>query len=112
MLIKSLDICAESFCVRDEFSLRLDSRKDIQSVKSAWSVLHTEVKVHVLPPALSAGFVSMKTRRLCVIAYEIFKDINDLNSNFMEVIIYHSPNLTHMKKYLYVHFQNTTKFGN
>ena len=25
-------------------------KKDIQSVKSAWSILHSELKAHVLPP--------------------------------------------------------------
>ena len=30
-------------------SMRLDGRKDIQSVKSAWSVLHAELKARVLP---------------------------------------------------------------
>ena len=31
-------------------SKRLDSRKDIQPVNSAWSILHSEFKAHVLPP--------------------------------------------------------------
>ena len=30
--------------------MKLDVRKDIQSVKSAWSVLHAELKASVLPP--------------------------------------------------------------
>ena len=30
-------------------SMRLDGRKDIQSGKSAWSVLHSELKTRVLP---------------------------------------------------------------
>ena len=29
-------------------SRRLDSRKVIQSVKSAWSILHSELKAHAL----------------------------------------------------------------
>ena len=29
-------------------SMRVDDRKDIQSVKSAWSVLHTGFKAHIL----------------------------------------------------------------
>ena len=31
-------------------SMRLDDRKDIQSVKSTWLGLHSELKGHVLPP--------------------------------------------------------------
>ena len=31
-------------------SMSLGGRKDIHSVKSAWSVLHAEFKVRVLPP--------------------------------------------------------------
>ena len=30
--------------------MRLDGRKGIQSVKSNWSILHSELKAHVLPP--------------------------------------------------------------
>ena len=30
-------------------SMRLDGRKDIQSLKSAWSILYAELKAHVLP---------------------------------------------------------------
>ena len=30
--------------------MRLDGRKDIQSVKSNWSVLHSDLKAHVVPP--------------------------------------------------------------
>ena len=32
-------------------SMRLDDKKNIQSVKSVWSVLHSELKVCVLPPS-------------------------------------------------------------
>ena len=31
-------------------SMRLHSEMDIQSVKLAWSILHSEFKAHVLPP--------------------------------------------------------------
>ena len=31
-------------------STRLDDRKDIKSVKSAWTVLHSELKAHILIP--------------------------------------------------------------
>ena len=31
-------------------SKRLDDRKDMQSVKSAWTVLHSELKAHILTP--------------------------------------------------------------
>ena len=30
--------------------MRLDDRKDIKSVKSVWSILHSELKALVLPP--------------------------------------------------------------
>ena len=64
----------------------------------------------IINTASSSGFVSMETRRFCVIAYEVLKDLNERNPNFMEVRIYCSPNLTHMKKNLYVHYRNTKKF--
>ena len=32
------------------FSMRLADRKDIQSVKSAWSILHSKLKGHIWPP--------------------------------------------------------------
>ena len=31
-------------------TIRLDDRKDIQFVKSAWSILHSELKARALPP--------------------------------------------------------------
>ena len=37
--------------------MRLDCRKDIQSVKSAWLVLHAELKACVLPPYPNRGMI-------------------------------------------------------
>ena len=56
--------------------------------------------------------VSMETKRLCTIVYEIFKTLNNLNPHFMKDIFHYSPNVTHKKHNLYIHTQNTTKFGN
>ena len=55
--------------------------------------------------------VSMDTKRLRGIVYEIFKKPNDLNPGFMKDIFHYSPNLTHEKHILYIHTLNTTRFG-
>ena len=56
--------------------------------------------------------VSMETKRLRRIVYEIFKILNNLNPVFMKDTFHYSPNLTHKKHNLYIHTQNTTRFGN
>ena len=56
--------------------------------------------------------VSMETKRLCRIVYEIFKSLNNLNPVFMKDIFHYSPNLIHKKHNLYIHTQNTTRFEN
>ena len=56
--------------------------------------------------------VSMETKRLRAMVHEIFKTLNNLNPVFMKGIFHYSPNLTHKKHNLYIHAQNTTKFGN
>ena len=56
--------------------------------------------------------VSMETKRLLRIIHEIFKTLNNLNPVFMKYIFHYSPNVTHKKRNLYIHTQNTTKFGN
>ena len=56
--------------------------------------------------------VSMETKRLCTIVYEIFKTLNNLNPVFMKNIFHYSRNVTGTKHNLYIHTQNTTKFGN
>ena len=48
-LFKSLGICAEGFWIGLVSSMRLDGWKDIQSVKSACSVLYVELKTSILP---------------------------------------------------------------
>ena len=56
--------------------------------------------------------VSMETKRLRTMVYEIFKTLNNLNPVFMKDVFHNSPNVTHKKHNLYIHTQNTTKFGN
>ena len=56
--------------------------------------------------------VSLETKRLCMMVCEIFKTLNNLNPVFRKDIFHHSPNITHKKYNLYIHTQNTTKFGN
>ena len=56
--------------------------------------------------------VSMETKRLRTMVYEIFKTLNNLNPVFMKDIFHYSPNVTRKKHNLYIHTQNTTKFGN
>ena len=41
-----------------------------------------------------------------------FSKHNNLNPVFMKDILHYSANLTHKKDDLYIHTQNTTKFGN
>ena len=53
----------------------------------------------------------MPTKRLRTMVYEYFKTINNLNPVFMKDIFHYSPNVTQKKQYLYIHTQNTTKFG-
>ena len=50
--------------------------------------------------------------RPCTMVYEIFKTINNLNPVFMKDIFHYSPNVTCKNHNLYIHTQNTTKFGN
>ena len=56
--------------------------------------------------------VSVETKRLRTMVYEIFKTLNNLNPVFMKDVFHNSPNVTHKKHDLYIHTQNTTKFGN
>ena len=55
---------------------------------------------------------AMETKRLRTMVYEIFKTLNNLNPVFMKDVLHNSPNVTHKKHDLYIHTQNTTKFGN
>ena len=55
---------------------------------------------------------AMETKRLRTMVYEIFKTLNNLNPVFMKDIFHYSPNVTRKKHNLYIHTQNTTKFGN
>ena len=52
--------------------------------------------------------VSMKTKILRTMVYEIFKTLNNLNPVFMQDIFHYSSNVTHKKHNLYTHNQNTT----
>ena len=56
--------------------------------------------------------LSVETKRLRRIVYEIFKTLSNLNSVFMKDIFHNSPNVTHKKHDLSIHTQNITKFGN
>ena len=51
-------------------------------------------------------------QKICTMVYEIFKTLNNLNLVFMKDIFHYSPNVTCKKQNLYIHTQNTTKFGN
>ena len=51
-------------------------------------------------------------KRLRTLVYEIFKTLNNLNPVLMKDIFHYSPNVTRKKHNLYIHTQNTTKFGN
>ena len=56
--------------------------------------------------------VSMETKRLRTMVYEIFKTLNNLNPVFMKDMFHYSPDVTRKKHNLYIHTQNTTKFRN
>ena len=48
--MKSLIFVLKAFGLGLLSLLRLDGRRNIPSVKSSWSILHSELKVHILPP--------------------------------------------------------------
>ena len=54
----------------------------------------------------------METKRLRTSVYEIFKTLINLNPVFIKDIFHYSRNVTGKKHNLYIHTQNTTKFGN
>ena len=54
----------------------------------------------------------METKRLRTIFHEIFKTLNSLNPVSIKDIFNYSPYVTCKKHNLYIHTQNTTKFGN
>ena len=56
--------------------------------------------------------VSIETKRLCMMVYEIFKTLNNLNPVYTKDIFHYSPNVTRKKRNPYIHTQNTTKFEN
>ena len=49
---------------------------------------------------------------ISTMVYKIFKTLNNLNPVFMKDIFHYSPNVTYENHNLYIHTQNTTKFGN
>ena len=55
--------------------------------------------------------VSMETKRLRRIVYEIFKTLNNLIPVFMKDIFHYPQSLTQKKHDLYIRTQNTTRFG-
>ena len=48
----------------------------------------------------------MEIKRLCTLALEIFKTVNNLNPNFMKDIFNFSPYSAHRKHDIFVHNQN------
>ena len=54
----------------------------------------------------------METKRLRRTVYETLKTLNNLNPVFMKDVFHYSPHVTPKKHNLYIHTQNTTKFGN
>ena len=50
-LLKALGICGKEFWIRAHFFNEIRKyRKDVRSVKWAWSVLHSQLKAHILLP--------------------------------------------------------------
>ena len=56
--------------------------------------------------------VSMETERLRTMVYEILKTLYNVNPVFMKDMFHYSANVTHKKHNLYIHTQNTKRFGN
>ena len=54
---------------------------------------------------------TMETKRLRILALEIFKTLNDLNPSFMKEIWHFSVDKTHRKNNLFVHTRNTSNHG-
>ena len=59
----------------------------------------------------STGKPTMETRRIRVLATEIFKTLNNLNPSFMKDIFHFSPYNTHKKHDIFVHSRNTSTYG-
>ena len=57
------------------------------------------------------GKPTMETRRIRVLATEIFKTLNNLNPSFMKDIFHFSPYNTHKKHDIFVHSRNTSTYG-
>ena len=53
----------------------------------------------------------MEIMKLRSLALEIFKTLNNLNSNFMKDIFNCSPYRTHRKHDIFAHGQNTSNYG-
>ena len=53
----------------------------------------------------------MEIKRLCILALEIFKTLNNLNLNFIKSMFNFSPHSTHRKHDIFVHSRNTSNYG-
>ena len=65
-----------------------------------------EISLRLLSNDYSSGYaellekdksVSMETKRLCRVVYEIFKTLNNLNTVFMKDVLHYSSNVNHKK---------------
>ena len=64
------------------YSVRLDCRKDIQSVKSVWSVFNTELKAPSYP--LFRGIIIMDVKR--TLTYMIIRHTNEIWRKHVSVL--------------------------
>ena len=57
------------------------------------------------------GKSAIEIKRLCILAFEIFKTLNNLNLNLMKGIFNFSPHSTHRKHDIFVDSRNTSNYG-
>ena len=58
----------------------------------------------------STNLVNLEVKRLRTLVTEIFKTLNNENSNFMREIFYRSPNVSHKKQNLFGQNHKTAAF--
>ena len=57
-----------------------------------------------------SGKSTMEVKRLCTLAIEIFKVLNNQNLSFMRGIFHRSPYVSHIKQNLFVQSHKTAAF--
>ena len=78
-----------------------------RSFKSITNTYHGDYKFLLN----ETGNSTKEIKRLRTLALEIFKNLSNLNPNFMKDIFNFSPYSTHRKHDIFVHSRNTSNYG-